>query len=420
MRNNLIRAVAAFAALAVVAACSTGTASDSEGGLAGPGVDEDAKTITVSSISILSGPAATLGGPIDAGAKAYFDALNEAGGIDGWTIDYESKDSAYQAQKHVQLFDEVKGSSAIVISHGSPTTKAIQSIADRDGVPVAPASPDTAWGADANLFPIGTPYAFDTANVVDYLTDGGSKNVPIGVIYQNDELGEDGMRGFDAALAEYGIAEAGRETFKPGDNDFTAQIQALKSAGAEAVIIIGVPSATGPIVGTAASLDFSPQWALISAAFAEQLITSDGTTSGSPTPVAAALQDAIVTSFVAPWGDPSVPGMEDMLAAVEAHAPDQIPSLYFTYGYAIAEVVAKVLEKAIENGDLSRSGILEARQSVGEIDLGGLVPNVTYHSDAAPPSRETLIQKIDSSADGFRVTLEVGYEGSAAKALQVD
>lgn len=412
----------AATAIALVSACSTGSdkGGGGGGGLDGPGVDTDAKTITVSAIAITSGPAAALGTPITAGAKAYFDAVNADGGIDGWKIKYVEKDSGYEPQRHVQLFNEVKADSSVIVSHGSPTTKAIQGLADREGIPVAPASPDTAWGKDITLMPVGTPFAFDAANVLDHLSNAGEKDLRVGVIYQNDELGADGMRGYEAAVKEYGITEAGRETYKPGDTDFTAQIQALKAAKAETVMIIGVPSATGAIVGTAASLGFSPQWALISSAFVEQLMTKDGAQGSTPTPVAKALDGAIVTSLVAPWGDESVPGMKDMLAAVESTNPDQVPSVYFIYGYAQAKAIASVLAKAVESGDLSRDGVLEARKSIGTIDLGGLTPDVTYEGSASPPSRSTLIQKIDVGAVGFRTTLKAGVEGAAAKVFALD
>jgi ABC-type branched-subunit amino acid transport system substrate-binding protein len=414
--NKMYGVIAAITMVAASAACSTGDATTDAGG---PGVDVKNKTITVSALAIKSGPAAALGNPINAGSRAYWESVNAAGGIDGWKIKYVEKDSGYQPQRHVQLYNEVKADSAVIISHGSPTTKAIQKLADRDKVMVAPASPDTAWGSDLTMLPVGTPYAFDVANVLDYLSDAGAKSPRIGVVYQNDELGADGMRGFEAAVKEYDLSVAARTTYKPGDTDFTAQVQELKSKKADTVLIIGVPSATGPIVGTAASLGFSPQWALVSAAFVEQLMTKDGKKDSQPTPVAAALQGAIMTSLVAPWGDPKVPGMDKMLKDVDAFAPDQTPMLYFTYGYTVAKVVDAALREAIAQGDFSREGMLKARQALGEVDLEGLMPSPSYSGSTAPPSRSSLIQRIDVEADGFVTTIEAGHTGTVAKSLKL-
>ena len=158
------------------------------------------------------------------------------------------------------------------------------------------------------MAPVGTPYSIDVANALDYVTDGGAKKLKIGIIYQNDEYGADGLRGFEAAKEALGFTDAGRQSYKPGDTDFTAQVQKLKAAGAEAVVVTALPSATGPIVGTAATLGFTPQWILQGPSYIEQLITKDGTTGAKPTPVAAALKGAIVTSFSAPWGDEDAPG----------------------------------------------------------------------------------------------------------------
>jgi hypothetical protein len=43
------------------------------------------------------------------------------------------------------------------------------------------------------------------------------------------------------------------------------------------VVVTALPSSTGPIVGTAATLGFKPQWVLQGPSYIEQLITEDGT-----------------------------------------------------------------------------------------------------------------------------------------------
>jgi ABC-type branched-subunit amino acid transport system substrate-binding protein len=417
--------VAAVAATSLaLGACGTGDADETSSGNAatgslktGPGVDASNKTIRVGDLTALSGPAAALGKPVAAGHTAYFEAFNARGGIDGWTIELAVEDTGYQPQQHVQAYNALKGDIAILNSFGSPTTKAIQPLFQREKLVTIPASFDSIWGDDPTVAPVGTPYSIDVANALDYVTEAGAKKLKIGIVYQNDEYGADGLRGFDAAKQALGFTDAGRQSYKPGDTDFTAQVQKLKAAGAEAVVVTALPSATGPIVGTAATLGFTPQWILQGPSYIEQLITEDGTVAGKPTPVAAALEGAIVTSFSAPWGADDAPGMEQLIADQKRFAAEQTPSIYFALAYAQGKVVEEIVRKAIESGDLTRDGILDAKENLGQVDLGGITPAVTYTAKGGPPSRETLITEIDPQVPGFLTVIEADHGSEVAETI---
>jgi ABC-type branched-subunit amino acid transport system substrate-binding protein len=429
--SSLPPALAALGASLVLAACGTGDSDSGDGDSAGgsqaaatvkggPGVDVAAKTIRVGDINALTGPASALGKPVAAGHRAYFKALNAAGGINGWKVRLTTKDSGYQPQQHVQIYNAIAPDVALLHSFGSPPTKAIQALVDRDKLVTTPASFDSIWGDDPVIAPVGTPYSYDIANALDYYTKQGASQPKIGIVYQNDEYGRDGLRGYAAAQDKLGFKDVGRQTFKAGDTEFTAQIQKLKSAGAQAVVVVALPSSTGPIVGTAASLGFKPQWILQGPAFVEQLITKDGSLKAKPTPVAGALKGALVTSFSAPWGDPGAPGMKQLVADHAKYEPGQPPSIYFALAYVGAKVQAEILRKALAAGDLSRQGILRAKQNLGEVDLGGITPSVTYTPDGGPPSTKSLITRIDPSVDGFLRPVEKSYGSGVADDLGTD
>ena len=426
MRRSSTLAVAAVAVAGLTfGGCGTGDAGDgnnTEGNGAiktGPGVDSATKTIRVGDLNALSGPAAALGKPVVAGHKAFFEALNARGGVDGWKIELAVEDTGYQPQQHVQAFNQLKGDIAILNSFGSPTTKAIQPMFKREKLVTVPASFDSIWGTDPTVAPVGTPYSIDVANALDYLSEGGSKKLKVGIIYQNDEYGADGLRGFEAARDALGFTDAGRQSYKSGDTDFTAQVQKLKAAGAEAVVVTALPSATGPIVGTAATLGFTPQWILQGPSYIEQLITKDGTAGAEPTPVAGALKGAIVTSFSSPWGNEAAPGMKELISDQKRFAPDQTPSIYFALAYAQGKLVQQILAKAIESGDLTREGILTAKENLGTADLGGISPAVNYTPEGGPPSRTSLITEIDPTVPGFLKVVEPAHTSKVADGIDI-
>jgi ABC-type branched-subunit amino acid transport system substrate-binding protein len=424
-RSIIVPAAAATLLSLAVGACGTGNSSSTTPGgssgklQAGPGIDVASKTIRIGDINALTGPAAPLGNAVAAGHRAFFDALNARGGIDGWKVKLTVKDSGYKPQEHVQLFNQLQPSVAILNSFGSPTTKAIQPQVDQQKLVTFPASFDSLWGADSVMAPVGAPYSVDIANVLDYYTSSGAKKPKIGIIYQNDEYGADGLRGFKAAKSALGFVDAGQQSFNPGDTSFTAQVQKLKAAGADAVVVTALPSATGPIVGTAATLGFKPQWILQGPAFLEQLITKDGNVGSAPTPVASVLGGALVTSFAAPWGDHGSPGMKQLVADHDRYSADLPPSIYFTLAYAQGQVQAAILRKAIASGNLTRDGILTAKQNLGTVDLAGIAPSVSYEPQPGPPTRKSLITVIDPKVPGFLKAVAPDHGSAVADSLKI-
>jgi ABC-type branched-subunit amino acid transport system substrate-binding protein len=408
-----------------LAACGTGSSggggSDTSAGVkAGPGVDTKAKTISLGVLSPLSGPVAAIGKPLTAGQETYFKAVNAAGGIDGWKVKLSEQDTQYDPQTEVQAYNRIGGNVAFIAqSLGSPTTKAIQPLADQQKMLIGASAQDSSLVTDPVMAVIGTPYAIDNANALDYIArQKGGKSAKVGIIYQNDAYGEDGLRGYEAGLKAYHLDSVAKTTYQSGDTDLTAQVQKMRSAGARYVFVVAVPSTAATIVGTGASQGYNPTWVFQGPAWSEFLMSSDGTTSGKPTAVAKALASNVwVLGYEAQWGDSSVPGMAKFLADTKRFAPSQIPDYYFMYGYAQAKMETAILRKAIADGDLTRAGILDAKLHLGKVDLGGLLPAVDYTPALGPASRMSGISKVSSTTPGFLKAFTGFFTGDAAGSM---
>ena len=119
------------------------------------------------------------------------------------------------------------------------------------------------------------------------------------------------------------------------------------------------------------------------------------------------------------WGDTSSPGMKQMLDDIARYKPDQKPDLYFAFGYAQAFTVTKLLEKAVELGDLSHAGIKKALNGLGTVDTLGLAGTYTYGPPAQRvPPEQTTIFAVDPSAPGALKALKVNYESTAVKSYK--
>jgi ABC-type branched-subunit amino acid transport system substrate-binding protein len=427
--NTKLRVVGAAGMLAVLAACGSGgsgnnsTGSNSGQVKGGPGVDTTAKTIALGVLSPLSGPVAVIGKPLTNGQVAYFNSLNASGGIDGYKVNLVQRDDQYNPQQHVQFFNEIVDQVAMIgQSLGSPTTLAIQSAADSKGIVIGAATQSSSWVTDKVMAVIGTPYAIDDANGVDYIVNQqGKKSAKIGIVYQNDEYGADGVRGYDAAKSAYNFNDVKRAPFGATDTDFSAQVLAMKNAGAEYVFLVATPTIAGKIVGTAAALSYHPTWVLQGPAWSEYLMTKTGTiedTQHTAIYPALAAGTTWVLGYEAQWGDTNTPGMQKFLDDTKTYGSGQIPDYYYMYGYALAKVEAAILKKAIESGDLSRQGILNAKLNLGNVDLGGLLPSVDYTPSLGPVSRKTNISVVDPTVPGFLKPKSSFFESDAAKNMK--
>lgn len=422
-------AVIGGAVVALVAvACGSGTGGSgssggSGGGLkGGPGVDTSTKTITVGEITPLSGAAAVIGKPLTAGIATYFDAANARHLLpDGWKIKTVVRDDAYVPSKHAQIYNQIINNVAMIAqSLGSPTTQAIESEASGSNVVLGTAAQDSAFVNQKINAVIGTPYAVDDANAMSYIAQK-TPHAKVALFYQNDAYGQDGIKGYTAGVNAYGLNNLKEVGYAATDTSFTAQAQALKSSGAQYVLLTAIPTAAGALIGTAAAIGYHPQWVLQGPAWSEYLMTSTGTPSGKPTAIEQAMQGAWVLGYEAQWGDTSVPGMSQFLSDTQKYAPKQPPDGYYLYGYCMGQMEVQLLKKAIDDKDLSRQGILNAKLNLGEIDFNGLIPNADYTPSLGPADRQTDIAMVDTKAgsSGFLKVVKPFFESTAGKGLQL-
>src|SRR5262249_36000069 len=186
---------------------------------------------------------------------------------------------------------------------------------------------------------IGTPYRLQVENGLDYVVNKlGIQNPKVGIIYQDDSYGQDGLTGFQEALTCYHVQDVGRATYELTDTSFTTQASQMKQAGAQYVVLTAIPTIAAGIIGAAAQLGYFPRWILQSPAWANGLL-------GVSTQFSGLLQQTVwVVAQGATWGDTSQAGMAEMLNDIKKYAPGQQPDGYFQFGYAEAKVTYAILK----------------------------------------------------------------------------
>ncbi len=400
----------------VLSGCASSSSSTSSSGIkAGPGVDVANKTITLGILSPFSGPVADpIGKPLARGVEVFFKSVNDRGGIDGFKVNLLEKDSQYNPQIQVELYNQIHNQVLMIAdSLGTPTTFAIKDLAAQDHMLVSAATLSSGLAREKYIVLVGTPYRLQVENAFDYVVNKlGVKNPPTGIIYQNDDYGQDGLTGYKEAISAYGLHDVAQASYAATDTNFTAQVLKMKAAGAKYVFLTTIPTATAPIIATGHALGYDPQWILQSPAFSTLLLRVP-----SLVPL---LSKAWIVSQGATWGDTSKPGMQQLLTDVAKYAPDQKPDAFFEFGYTESKITYAILKKAADNGDLTRDGVFNAFESLKNVDLGGLLPNVTYglSPNDRVPTRDSVVYAIDPTQPTDIKPLSDDFVGTAAMQSQ--
>ncbi|MBV9230893.1 MAG: ABC transporter substrate-binding protein [Chloroflexi bacterium] len=402
-------------ALVVLSGCANANSGGGSGGAnikSDVGVDVAKKTITLGILSPFSGPVADpIGKPLARGVEVFFQSINDQGGVDGFKVNFIEKDSQYNPQIQVEQYNQIHNQVLMIAdSLGTPTTFAIKDQAASDHMLISAATLSSDLTREKYIILVGTPYRLQVENAFDYIVNKlGVKNPATGIIYQDDDYGQDGLTGYKEAISAYNLHDVARTPFPVTATDFTAQISQLKAAGAKYVFMTSVPGSTAKIIGTAHALGYDPQWILQSPAFSTGLLKVPA--------LVPLLSKAWVVSQGATWGDTSVPGMKAMLADVAKYAPDQKPDGFFQFGYTESKITYAILKKALDNGDITRDGLFKAFESIKNLDLGGLLPAVNYGStpDERVPARDNIVYQIDPSQPTSLKPLSDDFTGSAAK-----
>ncbi len=398
------------------------TAGDDGGGEGGgepeaaPGFDGE--TIRLGVLTPQTGVAAVIGNPLTEGNRVFFEALNASGGIAGkYKVELEVADTQYQPQTAVQQYNATKDD---VVSYvqilGTGVVNAVLPLLQEDEIVAGPASLDSFWVPEQYLLALGGPYQLQAINAMDYWFNqegNDPADTTVCTMIQDDPYGEAGQAGVEFAAEEIGFEVAETARFAATDTDFSGQINTLRSGGCELVFLVSLPSATGAIIGAAAQQQFAPQWIGQSPTWVGALAQSQ---------IAPYLSENFLLMSEGPeWGDTSSEGMAQMLEDLEQYAPDQGPDIYFSFGYAEAWSLAQVLERAVELGDLSREGIVEAMNSVGTITTGGLLGDYEYGPpEERKPPRESRVFAIDPAAPGGLRAVAEEFVSEAAEAFEFD
>jgi branched-chain amino acid transport system substrate-binding protein len=402
-------AAAAKPTTAPVAAAAALTASD-------VGVTKD--TILIGGTDPLSGPAAAYG-TIAKASDAYFHYVNDNGGVNGRSITYKYLDDAYNPAQTVPLTKQLVEQDQVFIMYAGLGTQAQTSVRDYLNSKKVPqvfvATGATTFSAEYEKYPYTfgwqPTYQGESLIYAQYILKN-TPNAKIGVIYQNDDYGQDYLDGLVKGLGNKAEMIVAKESNDVGAPDLSSQILKLKNSGADTFFVFETPSPAIKALVGAFQAGWKPTIYLNAVSNPVPYVQAAAKAAGDPAAV-----DGIVT--VGYLKDPADPSQASDAGIV---LYKQIMSKYYSdgkpedafniYGMATAYSLVDVLKKAGPN--LTRQNLMEQVISLNETDNPFVFAGIPVKN--ASNDRFTITQeyvaKYDAAANQWKpITQPIDVRG---------
>ena len=343
-----------------------------------------------------SGPASAYGN-IGKGIAAYFSYVNEHGGVNGRKIRYIDKDDGYSPPQAVQIVHQLVEQDkvfAIFDTLGTAVNTAIRPYLNQNGVPqLFVATGASTWGHDYQKFPWTIGWQPDYQAEATLYAQDILQNHPkakIGVLYQNDDYGEDYNAGLKRGLGKHQDLIVKMVSYETSDPSVSSQISTLKAAGCDTFMIFATPKFAIQAMVAAAQQSWHPTIYLnnVSAAVPFMNAASKG---GGPAAVAGVISTIYLkdpANHARYAGDAGMKLYNEIMAKYLPGA-DKDDGNYL-YGVSIAFTMVDVLRRA--GKDLTRKKVMDIATNLVEKDNPWAYPGVVIHT--SPTFRFPITQMI--------------------------
>lgn len=327
--------------------------------------------IRLGSSLALSGHASFLGTQTLRGALCCLNEINEQGGVWGRRIELTTYDDSYDPPRclaNTQKLIVDDDVFALFCYVGTPTTVKILPLVEDARIPLL----GTFTGANALREPfnryvinIRASYYQETAAAVRHLVkDLGLSR--IGVFYQYDAYGFDGLTGTELALKEFGLEPVARGSYVRGTLDVGEGLSRIERSGAEAVVMIGTYETCARFIQLAGERGMHPVYYTVSFVGGEELarrLSASGAASGGEPP-----PEVVMSQVVPPVETEQTGVVAEYARLLAKYYPGDTPNTVGLEGFVNARILVEGLKLA--GRDLTREGFISAIESIRDFALG--------------------------------------------------
>ncbi|MDN5342961.1 ABC transporter substrate-binding protein [Oceanotoga sp. DSM 15011] len=323
--------------------------------------------IKIGSFQALSGPIASIGQPMTKGMQAYFNWVNDNGGINGRKINLIVADDQFNPAKttvEVKRLVESDNVFSIVGGLGTPGVLAVMNYLNESEVPFVyqgSGSSLLSFPAKEYVFPVQPNYKVEGNIIANYFVDKGYKNIAL--VYRNAEDGKEFADSFEEVLSKNGKKAAISLAINPAADNFATEITKLigKRPDAVAVMLYGAQAPN--------FIKQAKQYGLRN----QEYVLSYANASVTFIQLAGNAAEGVKT---AAWVDVDFENPETpALKIYGKYNNGEIPNAYAVAGLIAAETFTEAVKRA--GKDLTRESLVEALETFNNWS-GEITNGVTY------------------------------------------
>lgn len=379
------KVLAVLLALAMVVLCFAGCGGTKAGGTGD-------QTLKIGASGPLTGNNAQYGMGVKNAAQLAVDEINAAGGVNGYKLEFRMEDDEADAEKAVNAYNTLKDW-GMQLSLGTVTSGAciaFQGVAKNDNLFFLTPSATAVEAIDGdNAFRVCFSDPNQGVASADYIA---ANNVAkkVAIIYDSSDPYSTGIyEKFEAEAKAKGLEIVTVQTFT-GDNkdDFSAQVQAVKSAGAELVFL--------PIY-------YTPAYAILNAGKTAGLNVKyfgcdgiDGILAMENLNKSLVEGVMLLTPFAADATDEYT---VNFVTKYKAAYNNETPNQFAADAYDAVYTIKAALEKAQIKADMSASDICEAmKTAMTQITVDGVTgTGITWDASGEPSKAPKAVEIKDGS-----------------------
>lgn len=397
MRRAAVVPAVALAGVLALASCST-MAQQSSGGSGKTGsVTTDfgvtRSEITLGALTDYTGPFSGLGLGAVAGNQIWINETNAAGGVCGRKITLTVRNHGYdtgQAKiQYAALEPAVLGFMQIL---GSPVNAALsQDLIDNETTSVALSQSSEILDNPYVIIP-DTTYDVEMINGLSYLMEQGKirDGDTIGYIWIDGEYGANGLRGARYFAEKHNLTVRDAKVAST-DSDLRNVVAGFAgNPRVKAIALTTTPAQTASAAEVNQQLGLKVPMVGNNPVFAPQLLAG---------PAAGALVNLAVVASSVPFSS-EVPRAQHVAQAFQQGGYEGQPNSGVPYGYAIGKIWGQLLQRACNNGDITRAGIQEALRQSTDITTDNLVTDLDFAKPGAPAARKVYVGVPDAAVPG--------------------
>lgn len=369
--------------LLIVALVLGGCSSSTSGG---------SDVIKIGGLFDITGPTGDVGKPYAEGAIAYFEYVNNQGGINGKSVELIDIDYAYEVPQALKFYKQLTQQDGVVgiLGWGTGDTEAMKELIAEDKIPYISGSYSenlTDVKAHPYNFLAAATYSDQARTAIKWIKDNweGSGNPKLALLYNDTPFGRSPVEDAKAYAEKIGVDVVDEQVVGLKSLDASSQLLNMKKKDPDFAIIQETWGATATILKDADKLGLDTKFIGLNWAAGEGLLPLAGDS-------AEGFIGVIPHAF--PFeGTDAVPG----LAEIEEYLQNKGKSLSdvdqkFVQGWASAKIM---LEGARLAGDeVTGESLKDGLEQLNNYSTGGLAAPVTFTAESHRGTNQVRLAKV--------------------------